>query len=165
MIFEIYWFKLLLSNHPNQIKMKASSPEIATQLFVQSEIEKLTTNIRSSRDFPIIYKRLEKLKNLCDKNLFQIEDIHNYFRALKPTFIKNTILGHCLTQPYGYAGDFEVIDNIYSNKTSVISEFKIWDEFVQDMHACRAVRNRKVHFKEIVPVSYTHLTLPTIYSV
>lgn len=68
-------------------------------------------------------------------------------------FLKNTIQGHGYTKPYGYAGDFQIIDDIYTLKVSENQEYKAWDEFFHRQEAPKAVRNRKDYFKEKVSQS------------
>jgi len=65
-------------------------------------------------------------------------------------FLKNTIQGHGYTKPYGYAGDFQIIDFIYTYRKSEIDKFRLWDEFFHQQEAPKAVRNRKDYFREKV---------------
>lgn len=61
---------------------------------------------------------------------------------------KDSFLGHVLAKPFGYAGDFQTIDRIYTHHTS--DKAVIWDNYIQSSSACKAVRNRKEYFKENV---------------
>ena len=117
---------------------------------IANEVKNLTSDIKSSEDFPLLYNKIEHLKSFCQEQDIDFQDVHNYFRELQPEFMNNTIIGHSLTQPYGYAGDFEIIDKFYTNYTSNNPKFKLWDQYIQETHSAIAVRNRKVYFKELV---------------
>lgn len=57
-----------------------------------------------------------------------------------------TILGHCRSKPFGYAGDFLIIDKIYRQQVTADERFEKWDQFWHEQPACKAVRNRKSYF-------------------
>jgi extracellular factor (EF) 3-hydroxypalmitic acid methyl ester biosynthesis protein len=58
----------------------------------------------------------------------------------------DTILGHVKSKPFGYAGDFLIIDKIYREQVTADQRFEKWDNFWHEQPACRAVRNRKDYF-------------------
>ena len=57
-----------------------------------------------------------------------------------------SISGFCYLQPYGYAGDFQLIDRLYTNYRGAGSAIQRWDDFAQSQPAAEAVRNRKAYF-------------------
>ena len=95
--------------------MKTRSQSVTAYKAIEVEVHKIMSDIKSPKDFPLQHTKLENLKTLCDQEHLKFQDIHNYFRELKPEFVSNTIIGHSLTQPYGYAGDFEIIDKYKSH--------------------------------------------------
>lgn len=60
--------------------------------------------------------------------------------------MQNTIVGHALSKPFGYAGDFLIIDKIYREQVCADARYEKWDNFWHNQPACRAVRNRKDYF-------------------
>ena len=54
----------------------------------------------------------------------------------------------CVQKPFGYAGDFLVIDKIYTYHTC--ENYSKWDQYFHTQSATKAVRNRKDYFKESV---------------
>ena len=78
------------------------------------------------------------------------EDIAVINKNFGDDFLKNTMQGYALEKPFGYAGDFLMIDKIYKKYTSPIEEYKVWDEFFHSQSAPKAVRNRKKYFKTVV---------------
>jgi SAM-dependent methyltransferase len=60
--------------------------------------------------------------------------------------LENTLHGHIKTKPYGYAGDFMIIDKIYQEQITGDHRFEKWDIFWNSHSAAKAVRNRKDYF-------------------
>ena len=54
-----------------------------------------------------------------------------------------TLQGHALAKPYGYPGDFELFDKIYTHHVNPDPRYVRWDEFFHRLDAPTAVRNRK----------------------
>lgn len=61
-----------------------------------------------------------------------------------------TLHGHSIRKPYGYAGDFMIIDKIYREYITPDGRFEKWDRFWQNCAATRAVRNRKAYFVKTI---------------
>lgn len=53
---------------------------------------------------------------------------------------------HGRHKPFGYAGDFQIIDWIYTRRANSKGLGKLWDEFFHRQPAPQAVRHRKNHF-------------------
>lgn len=62
--------------------------------------------------------------------------------------LENTLHGHIKSKPYGYAGDFMIIDKIYREHLTSDQRFVKWDIFWNNQSAAKAVRNRKDYFLE-----------------
>src|SRR5687768_1215599 len=60
--------------------------------------------------------------------------------------LKTTLHGHSIAKPYGYAGDFMIIDKFYRRHVTTDERFEKWDKFWQSCAATQAVRNRKTYF-------------------
>ena len=61
-----------------------------------------------------------------------------------------TLQGHVHLQPFGYAGDYQIIEKIYSNHLSSDPKLRKYDMFFQERLATKAVRNRKRYFQDLV---------------
>lgn len=72
----------------------------------------------------------------------ELQQIQNLFPA---DFLENTLQGHSFSKPYGYAGDFMIIDKVYREQIS--PKYQKWDTFFNQVQATQAVRNRKDYFK------------------
>jgi SAM-dependent methyltransferase len=81
-------------------------------------------------------------------NTKEIDSIREIFGEAYST--KKTLQGHVFVKPFGYSGDFEIIDKIYNNHVNLNVKFKKWDLFFQEQSAPKAVRNRKEYFKKFL---------------
>ena len=61
-----------------------------------------------------------------------------------------TLQGFVCARPHGYAGDFEIIDRIYTQHISADSRFARWDHYFHAQAASKAVRNRKDYFHQLL---------------
>ncbi len=92
------------------------------------------------------YKRFSLLVDSLDE-----EGIEEMREVLSPLLGNTeTIQGYAYSKPYGYAGDFRMIDLIYQNYASQDPKFRKWDLWWQKSHASQAVRNRKDFFKNLM---------------
>lgn len=73
----------------------------------------------------------------------QLNDIRE---ALKSALNENTLMGHGYVKPYGYAGDFMLIEKIYQYVVNPDQRYRNWDLFFHNQPAAKAVRNRKQYF-------------------
>lgn len=71
-------------------------------------------------------------------------------KKVKAFHDKRSIAGFCYLQPYGYAGDFELIDRLYTEYISNDPAISNWDAFAQAQPAAVAVRNRKTYFIDLL---------------
>lgn len=61
-------------------------------------------------------------------------------------FSCETMQGLAYQKPHGYAGDYEIIDRIYQNYTSIQPHLTKWDIYWQKLAPSDAVRNRVKYF-------------------
>lgn len=129
--------------------MDISTKTIKEQIFKQLDNLK-ALEVFDSSYFPKIDEMVKVVSNYRKEGILSesdIKDINSYFGN---EFIENTIQGYGLKKPYGYAGDFLMIDKIYTFHTSPIQKYKFWDDFFHNHSAPKAVRNRKAYFKNLV---------------
>lgn len=70
--------------------------------------------------------------------------------------LQNTLHGHIKSKPFGYAGDFLIIDKIYQEQVTEDDRFAKWDIFWNNHSAAKAVRNRKDYFIKTMVRQLTH---------
>lgn len=104
-------------------------------LFLESFITRLFTNDGPGpEDYASILEMIESI---------QPEQI-DYLRSLmKPILHPGTIIGFSFTKPFGYNGDFFIIEKIYQHYVSPDKTSRKWDQFFHTLPAAIAVVNRK----------------------
>jgi extracellular factor (EF) 3-hydroxypalmitic acid methyl ester biosynthesis protein len=94
----------------------------------------------------------EKFTNIV--NCLNHKYLDEFRGIVEPILNINTLIGHGYTKPFGYPGDFSLIDHIYSFHISENKKYRNWDIFFQNQQGAIAVRNRKEYFlnqcKELV---------------
>jgi len=132
------------------IPSKAVHSPISESDFI-TQVSNLISEVRSTEDFFKINKLLLSIDN-GEFRKDRISDfvIQNSRQNGLLSFLGSTdsIMGHISMKPFGYAGDFKIIDRIYTSDKS--SSFEIWDTYSLSNSAAVAVRNRKTYFKTIV---------------
>jgi SAM-dependent methyltransferase len=92
-------------------------------------------------------------KALMSEN--QMQDIREAFgEALS----LETIQGWAYHKPLGYAGDFQIIEKIYTQHTSSNPHLAKWDQFSHHQTATKAIRNRISFFLDQVWKAKTQAT-------
>ncbi len=85
----------------------------------------------------------DKCQSIVSAN--QLHELRETFgEALSP----DTIQGWAYHKPLGYAGDFQLIEKIYTYKTSINPNLAKWDQFSHHQTATKAIRNRISFFLE-----------------
>ncbi len=83
--------------------------------------------------------------DLILKTIDQIsaDEIEEFRAVMQPILNPGTIIGFSFTKPFGYNGDFFIIEKIYQRYVSPDVRYKKWDEFFHHFPAAIAVVNRK----------------------
>jgi extracellular factor (EF) 3-hydroxypalmitic acid methyl ester biosynthesis protein len=79
-------------------------------------------------------------------NSLQPEDIASFRDCIMSALNENTLIGHGFVKPFGYPGDFTLIEKIYQFSVNEDIRYKNWDLFFQNQPGAHAVRNRKKYF-------------------
>lgn len=129
--------------------------QILTKTYIPKNILELIQNLTqietlTEEDFPTIDKVINKIAVEFKAGNISKEDISALNATFGEEFLNETIQGFGLRKPYGYAGDFSMIDQIYTLKESDNPKYKIWDKYFHSQSAPIAVRNRKEYFKKIL---------------
>ena len=73
-----------------------------------------------------------------------------FVNHLRKDFLCGDYIRWSLEKPYGYAGDFKIIDDIYRNAPKTEGFDRLYDNYFQMSSISVAVRNRKEDFKKKV---------------
>ncbi|MEN3941113.1 class I SAM-dependent methyltransferase [Prosthecobacter sp. SYSU 5D2] len=82
-------------------------------------------------------------------SLYQNE-VSAYILDLTQNHLQGTMQAQALERKYGYSGDFEIIDHIYTRHTNPDPKLRLWDLFFHSQAAPVAVRNRKGYFQDLM---------------
>ena len=74
------------------------------------------------------------------------KDLHEFREVINPILNINSLIGRSYVKPFGYPGDFYLIDHIYSNHVNGDKKYRNWDIYYQNQEGTMAVRNRKDYF-------------------
>ena len=99
--------------------------------------------IKNGGPEPYDYEEFSSIINKLDP-----ADINDFREKIKPILNENTLIGHAFIKPYGYPGDFILLDRIYKFDVNEDPRYKKWDILFHWQPATRAVRNRKDFFIE-----------------
>jgi len=114
---------------------------VATVYFEKIIYHLLEKNGPDPEDFSML---LEFVNNIEDT------DIEAFRDAMEPILNPSTIIGFSFTKPFGYNGDFFIIEKIYQHFINPDIKYKKWDEFFHRLPAAIAVVNRKTLAIEIL---------------
>lgn len=106
------------------------------------------------REYGVLSRAIRHLGDAVRAGLLQQEVMHEHLRELTQRHLPGTMQALALAKKYGYSGDFEIIDGIYTQKMCADPHLRCWDLFFHAQAAPVAVRNRKQYFKNLLA---THL--------
>lgn len=101
---------------------------------------------------PCDYDRLTDAVNSIQldriQNKIKPKEVEALFAKMSPLFTIDSMIGHTYLKPYGYNGDFEILEKFYDYRISSNPFCKKWDIYTQQLGASKAVRNRVNYFKD-----------------
>ncbi len=94
-------------------------------------------------EYKVFQDWLHKLSAEIQAEILDRNDLQIIRDAFGDAVSEKTIQGFILQKPYGYSGDFQIIEKIYRKEISQDPNLSKWDHFAQSQKACIALRNRK----------------------
>lgn len=90
-------------------------------------------------------------ENLANGNEGRVYKLRRFFeRRFRNEFSHGKYVRHSIEKPYGYPGDFQIIDWIYQNQATSTGFERLFDNYFLQSPASIATRNRKEDFKRIL---------------
>jgi extracellular factor (EF) 3-hydroxypalmitic acid methyl ester biosynthesis protein len=99
-------------------------------------------------EYPFLDGIMSRLYVMKHNGQLDSEGITILQNVFHDDFMDNTIHGYVYKKPLGYAGDFALIDMIYTYDSFGHARYQKWDRYFHYHAATQAVRNRKAFFKE-----------------
>lgn len=95
-------------------------------------------------DYEVLSHSLNFLPELIRNKEIKESELQGIIDSCSFLKTNTSIMGHIRQKPFGYAGDYSIIDRIYLKDIS--PAFRKWDAFSVNHPAAEAVRNRKDYF-------------------
>jgi len=92
---------------------------------------------------------VDDIIKLVNSGLVKKEEIQLVLNDLPEEF-EGSLQSHGLRKPFGYTGDFLIIDRMYTTQVSSNKAIENWDIYFHNQPAVIAVRNRKEYFKSVM---------------
>jgi hypothetical protein len=121
----------LLAKNPNDVPKFQEIFNLTVDRIYQDVLEFEKENIKKSES------DVYKLKKIFEKRY-------------RKDFLFGDYIKWCLSKPFGYSGDFKIIDDIYLNQPKTTGFDRLWDNWVMQLAVSRSVRERKEDFKKII---------------
>jgi extracellular factor (EF) 3-hydroxypalmitic acid methyl ester biosynthesis protein len=100
-------------------------------------------------DYRALDSMLEGIYRLGLLGVFGPGELAAVLEAFDDAFSTETLQGFSYRKPHGYAGDYEIIEKIYSGYVCPSERLANWDRFYQAQPGPQAVRNRKAYFVDL----------------
>jgi extracellular factor (EF) 3-hydroxypalmitic acid methyl ester biosynthesis protein len=102
------------------------------------------------RDYKMLDQAMAGLYEGLKRGWVSQQEIDELKELFNDAFLNATIQGYGFLKPMGYAGDFLMIDKIYTHHHTKLKQFEKWDRYFHYCEATEAVRNRKEYFKKLM---------------
>lgn len=131
-------------NKENQDLLKAAIDEIKALNDIFLSIGNMEDKIFEKE----LAQRLNRIDEMSELMLGSKRELMKLcYRMAGKELDSSVILKHAREKPYGYPGDFQLIDWIYNNKPLSQGKGRLWDEMFLRQPAAQAVRNRVDFFE------------------
>lgn len=95
----------------------------------------------------MLFEKENLLKGREDK-VYKLKQL--FIKRFRSEFARGEYIVWSLTKPYGYAGDFKIIDDIYRNDPRTWGVDRLFDNYAQMSAVAISIRNRKEDFKKLI---------------
>ena len=93
------------------------------------------------------FEKASLAKN-CEDRVYKLKRL--FVNRIREIFLRGEYINWSLRKPFGYAGDFKIIDMIYLNDVLTTGFERLFDNYFQMSSISVAVRNRKEDFKRMI---------------
>lgn len=103
-------------------------------------------------EYGTVSRAIRQVGDLVRAGVVSEDHIHAYIQEVSARSFAGTMQSEALARKYGYSGDFEIIDHIYTQKIHPDPRLRHWDLYFHAQAAPSAVRNRKAYFQNLMQV-------------
>ena len=90
----------------------------------------------------------ENLQAGREENVYKLKRL--FVNRIRKEFLHGEYIVWSLNKPFGYSGDYKIIDDIYLNSPQTTGFDRLYDNYFQMSAISVAVRNRKEDFKKLI---------------
>lgn len=101
-------------------------------------------------EYALLNRALRQLGDTVRAKVINREDVLAYSHDITSRHLEGTMQARALGKKYGYSGDFEIIEAIYTLQTAQEPHLRRWDLYFHSQAAPNAVRNRKAYFHQLL---------------
>jgi len=130
-----------------------AKPRISTWSFEELVTAFKTLSISGGplpEQYPLVEAAMDRISEL--RRVGAISELQNdqLWAAVGKASTSKSVMGLCYRAPYGYRGDFEIIDRLYTGCVNPDPEVRLWDEYSQALDCAHAVRNRSEYVAKLI---------------
>ena len=101
-------------------------------------------------DYAHMNRTLRLLGDAVRAKVIDRDDVLAYAQDVTNRHLEGTMQARALGKKYGYSGDFEIIEAIYTMQIAQEPHLRRWDLYFHSQAAPNAVRNRKAYFHQLL---------------
>ncbi len=101
-------------------------------------------------DYAHFNRTLRHLGDAVRAKVIARDDVLAYAQDVTNRYLEGTMQARALGKKYGYSGDFEIIEAIYTVQIAQEPHLRRWDLYFHSQAAPNAVRNRKAYFHQLL---------------
>lgn len=101
-------------------------------------------------DYAQMNRTLRLLGDAVRAKVIARDDVLAYAQDVTNRHLEGTMQARALGKKYGYSGDFEIIEAIYTMQIAQEPHLRRWDLYFHSQAAPNAVRNRKAYFHQLL---------------
>lgn len=101
-------------------------------------------------EYALLTRTLRLLGDAVRAKVIARDDVIAYAQDITSRHLEGTMQARALGKKYGYSGDYEMIDAIYTLRTAPEPHLRKWDLYFHAQAAPNAVRNRKSYFHHLL---------------
>ena len=101
-------------------------------------------------EYVILNRAIRHLADAVRAGAVSKDDVLAYAQDATRRYLPGTMQAEALERKYGYSGDFEIIDHIYTRRICTDPKLRLWDLYFHAQAAPVAVRNRKAYFQQLM---------------
>lgn len=102
------------------------------------------------REYGLLNRAIRHLGDAVRAGVIGKSELLAYVEDTTRRYLPGTMQAEALTRQFGYSGDFQIIDHIYTRHLTIAPHLRLWDLYFHAQAAPVAVRNRKAYFQQLM---------------